>query len=129
MFPGGPAPGPVGPGGPVGPVPAPGVGAGHLCVSPVPQARVPSPQEMTVLTQHIMQQALIKRKLEEQKENFRRRQGDIEAPSSTIPSSVPQPPNVASSSIPTSGSPLAFIPTSVMRKSAPERRDSDPHTR
>jgi hypothetical protein len=31
---------------------------------------------MTVLTQQIMQQALIKRKLEEQKENYRRRQGE-----------------------------------------------------
>ena len=28
---------------------------------------------MTVLTQHILQQALIKKKLEEQKENYRRK--------------------------------------------------------
>ena len=34
----------------------PGAGPGHLSISPVPpQARVPSPQEMTVLTQQIMQ--------------------------------------------------------------------------
>jgi translation initiation factor 4E transporter len=60
----------------------PGAGpAAHLSVSPAPQAaRVPSPQEMTVLTQQIMQQALIKRKLEEQKENYRRRQGDEPGP-------------------------------------------------
>jgi hypothetical protein len=32
---------------------------------------------MTVLTQQIMQQALIKRKLEEQKENYRRREGQV----------------------------------------------------
>ena len=32
---------------------------------------------MTVLTQQIMQQALINRKLEEQKENYRRRQGEV----------------------------------------------------
>merc|ERR1712240_419957 len=59
-------------------------GQGHLSISPVPQqARVPSPQEMTVLTQQIMQQALIKSKLEEQKENYRKRQGESEPPIST----------------------------------------------
>jgi len=103
----------------------------HLSVSPSPQqARVPSPQEMTVLTQQIMQQALIKRKLEEQKENFRRRQGDSEPPISTAAAgaSVPtQPASVAS--MVSSGSPLAFTPTSVMRKNAAERKDSDPLTR
>lgn len=100
----------------------------HLSVSPSPQqARVPSPQEMTVLTQQIMQQALIKRKLEEQKENFRRRQGDPEQPVSTAPNT--QTASAVSSSIVTSGSPLAFTPTSVMRKNAAERKDSDPQTR
>merc|ERR550519_2244080 len=67
-----------------------------LSVSPVPTTqRVPSPQEMTIITQQIMQQALIKRKLEEQNDT-------------------------------NTGSPLAFTPTSVMRKTAAERRDSDP---
>jgi len=102
----------------------------HLSVSPSPQqARVPSPQEMTVLTQQIMQQALIKRKLEEQKENFRRRQGDAEPPISTVAaaSAANQPASVAS--MVSSGSPLAFTPTSVMRKNAAERKDSDPLTR
>merc|ERR1719466_679622 len=102
----------------------------HLSVSPSPQqARVPSPQEMTVLTQQIMQQALIKRKLEEQKENFRRRQGDSEPPSSSVAaaSAANQPASVAS--MVSSGSPLAFTPTSVMRKNAAERKDSDPLTR
>jgi hypothetical protein len=41
-------------------------------------------QEMTVLTQQIMQQALIKRKLEEQKENYRRRQGEPARQVSTV---------------------------------------------
>lgn len=91
----------------------PGPPTGHLSVSPAPQAaRVPSPQEMTVLTQQIMQQALIKRKLEEQKENFRRRQGDD-----------PGPPL---SQAPSNSSPLSFTPTSVMRKTAADRKDSDP---
>jgi len=107
----------------------------HLSVSPSPQtARVPSPQEMTVLTQHIMQQALIKRKLEEQKENYRRRQGDAEPPPSSMPpgpvtSAMPHLVTAVSSSMGTSGSPLAFTPTSVMRKNAAERKDSDPLTR
>jgi len=110
----------------------------HLSVSPSPQqARVPSPQEMTVLTQQIMQQALIKRKLEEQKENFRRRQGDSEPPSSStapINSALSQSVSAVSSSMVTSGSPLQhssnpFIPTSVLRKNAAERKDSDPLTR
>ena len=62
---------------------------------------------MTVLTQQIMQQALIKRKLEEQKENYRRKHGDQPLPTA-------------------SASPLAFTPTSVMRKNVAERKDSDP---
>ena len=83
----------------------------HLSISPTAnQQRVPSPQEMTVLTQHIMQQALIKKKLEEQRENFRKRHGDAPVASAPV----------------TSGSPLAFTPTSVMRKNAAERKDSDP---
>merc|ERR1719318_1868122 len=114
----------------------------HLSVSPPPppagppppqQARVPSPQEMTVLTQQIMQQALIKRKLEEQKENFRRRQGDSEPPTSAtapVTSAISQSVAAVSSSMATSGSPLlAFTPTSVMRKNAAERKDSDPFTK
>lgn len=42
--------------------------------NPVVLQRVPSPQELAVHTQSILQNALIKRKLEEQKENFRKRQ-------------------------------------------------------
>jgi len=105
----------------------------HLSVSPSPQqARVPSPQEMTVLTQQIMQQALIKRKLEEQKENYRRRQGDSEqplGPSAVVTTSSLSQSVSGVSSMVSSGSPLAFTPTSVMRKNAAERKDSDPLTR
>lgn len=85
-----------------------------LSVSPVPPTqRVPSPQEMTIITQQIMQQALIKRKLEEQKENFRRRQGEGQGEENDTNTGSPS-------------GPLAFTPTSVMRKTAAERRDSDP---
>merc|ERR1719278_462704 len=107
--------------------------SGHLSVSPAPQAaRVPSPQEMTMLTQHIMQQALIKRKLEEQKENFRRRQGDDGPPNSQPPSTQSDAlgPPLAAKVVPqatvANPSPLSFTPTSVMRKTAAERKDSDP---
>ena len=89
-------------------------GQGHLSISPVPQqARVPSPQEMTVLTQQIMQQALIKRKLEEQKENYRKRQGETNNPAFMVGTQAPTN---------SSASPLAFTPTSVMRKNAAEGR-------
>ena len=48
-------------------------GGPNLAVSPLPgRERVPSPQEMALHAQQIMQNALIKRKLEEQKENYRR---------------------------------------------------------
>jgi len=106
--------------------------SGHLSVSPAPQAaRVPSPQEMTMLTQHIMQQALIKRKLEEQKENFRRRQGDEPPPhSQQMPPQQDGPGLPLNKVVPqatvANPSPLSFTPTSVMRKTAAERKDSDP---
>lgn len=82
----------------------------NLAVSPIPgRERIPSPQEIAIHTQQIMQNALIKRKLEEQKENYRRRQeqdqrqrGGTDSPS------------------------FAFTPTVVMKKMAADRRDSDP---
>ena len=57
-----------------------GIGGGNkpsgssLSVSPAPPQqpqRIPSPQELVYHAQQIMQNALIKRKLEEQKENYR----------------------------------------------------------
>jgi len=96
-------------------------GGAHLSVSPGPPQtqRVPSPQEMTVLTQQILQQALIKKKLEEQKENYRKKQ---EKPDREDKENIRGLKNAESA-----GSPLlAFTPTSVMRKNAAERKDSDP---
>ena len=102
-------------------------GKNTLSISPVPnqQQRVPSPQELVLHTQQIMQNALIKRKLEEQKENYRRRQDPIcgQAPAAFRDRSC-------SDSQGNSGgardSPLAFTPMSVMKKMAADRRDSDP---
>jgi len=92
----------------------------HLAVSPGPQnQRVPSPQEMTVLTQQILQQALIKKKLEEQKENYRKKHEGKSEDKENIR-------GMKGSENGSSGSPLAFTPTSVMRKNAAERKDSDP---
>ena len=81
----------------------------NLAVSPIPgRDRVPSPAEMAVHAQNIMQNALIKRKLEEQKENYRRRQEQDQMRKATE-------------------SPcFAFTPTVVMKKMAADRRDSDP---
>jgi len=94
----------------------------HLAVSPGPQnQRVPSPQEMTVLTQQILQQALIKKKLEEQKENYRKKHEGKSEDKENIR-------GMKGAENGSSGSPLAFTPTSVMRKNAAaaERKDSDP---
>lgn len=83
----------------------------NLAVSPTPpgQQRVPSPQELQYHAQQIMQNALIKRKLEEQKENYRKRQEDV-----GLKSESPLP------------SQLTFTPTAVMKKLAADRRDSNP---
>ena len=54
-------------------------------------ARIPSPRELVVHTQSIMQGALLKKKLEEQKENYRRRhevQPKQPTPISFTPTSV-----------------------------------------
>ena len=99
-------------------------GKSSLTVSPVPgQQRIPSPQELVYHTQQIMQNALIKRKLEEQRENFRRRQEEQQQQSQQHAI------RERSNSDPKTGgtdSPLNFTPTAVMKKMAAERRDSDP---
>lgn len=46
----------------------------QLRISPSIPQRIPSPRELQFHTQSIMQNALIKKKLEEQRENFRKRQ-------------------------------------------------------
>lgn len=98
-------------------------GKNTLSVSPVPsQQRVPSPQELVIHTQQIMQNALIKRKLEEQKENYRRR-NDYQGSGSFRDRSNS---DSKSANNPCGDSPLAFTPMSVMKKMAADRRDSDP---
>ena len=100
-----------------------GGGKNTLAVSPVPsQQRVPSPQELVIHTQQIMQNALIKRKLEEQKENYRRR-NDYQGSGSFRDRSNS---DSKSANNPCGDSPLAFTPMSVMKKMAADRRDSDP---
>ena len=96
-----------------------------LSVSPVPsQQRVPSPQELVLHTQQIMQNALIKRKLEEQKENYRRRQ-DYQSPNTFRERSNSDSKGAGNGNT-CRDSPLAFTPMSVMKKMAADRRDSDP---
>lgn len=79
--------------------------------------RVPSPREIVMHTQSIMQSALIKKKLEEQRENFRKRQ-DQQQQQQQQQQQVQQ--QRASSPVNSpakqTASPLAFTPTSVLRK-------------
>ncbi|XP_074029559.1 eukaryotic translation initiation factor 4E transporter isoform X2 [Leptinotarsa decemlineata] len=83
----------------------------QLRVSPLPpnalHQRIPSPRELQVHTQNILQRALIKKKLEEQQENYRKKQ---EMQRGQSPST-----NGPAKSI-SSPTPLAFTPTSVLRK-------------
>lgn len=81
------------------------------------QHRVPSPREIVMHAQTIMQNALIKKKLEEQRENYRKRQDQQQQPQQQH-----QAQQRASSPINSPGkqtmspTPLAFTPTSVLRK-------------
>lgn len=82
--------------------------------------RVPSPHELILHTRQIMQNALLKKKLEEQTENFRKQERQrfncnilISTPYINFSGSrAMSPANVK----PSSSSPLAFTPTSVLRK-------------
>ncbi|CAB3382670.1 Hypothetical predicted protein [Cloeon dipterum] len=74
--------------------------------------RVPSPHELIMHTRQIMQNALLKKKLEEQSENFHRKQ---EKQSTVYRAMSP------ASNKPSSSSPLAFTPTSVLRKMTAEK--------
>ena len=106
-----------------------------LSVSPNPggqQQRIPSPLEMSIHTQQIMQNALIKHKLEEQKENYRKRNEGGSGKEPVLPGTpknsggdggVNKTPKGTGS--PAAAS-LAFTPTVVMKKFAADRRDSDP---
>lgn len=80
--------------------------------------RIPSPRELQVHTQNILQRALIKKKLEEQQENFRKKQemqqrGQSPSGGATAAKSVSSP------------TPLAFTPTSVLRKMTAEKEDGE----
>lgn len=80
-----------------------------LRLSPLPHqgvpVRIPSPRELAVHTQSIMQSALIKKKLEEQRENSRRHH-QLQQPK--------QP------------TPISFTPTSVLRKMTAEKESDAP---
>ncbi|XP_049838470.1 eukaryotic translation initiation factor 4E transporter isoform X32 [Schistocerca gregaria] len=88
--------------------------------------RVPSPRELQLHTQNIMQSALIKKKLEEQRENYRKRQEMQQSLSPNVSSLS----NAGGNSVKTGDSappklisptPLAFTPTSVLRKMTAEK--------
>uniref|UniRef100_A0A7G3AJT2 Putative eukaryotic translation initiation factor 4e transporter-like protein n=1 Tax=Lutzomyia longipalpis TaxID=7200 RepID=A0A7G3AJT2_LUTLO len=101
--------------------------APKLSVSPLPNAmpqRIPSPRELQFHTQSIMQNALIRKKLEEQLENYRKRQEMAQqqmAPEQASPARRLKPQHQAAPS-PT---PLAFTPTSVLRKMTADK-DMEP---
>lgn len=75
--------------------------------------RVPSPREIVMHTQSIMQSALIKKKLEEQRENFRKRQDQQQQQQQVQQQRASSPVNSPAKQ---TASPLAFTPTSVLRK-------------
>ncbi|KAL0129049.1 hypothetical protein PUN28_004031 [Cardiocondyla obscurior] len=80
---------------------------------PVIPHRVPSPREIVMHTQSIMQSALIKKKLEEQRENFRKRQDQQQQQQQVQQQRTSSPVNSPAKQ---TASPLAFTPTSVLRK-------------
>ena len=98
-------------------------------ISTVLPHRVPSPRGLVMNTQTIMQNALIKKKLEEQRENFRKRQEQQQQQQQhkqhqqhqqqqqqQMTSPVNAPTNKT-----LSPTPLAFTPTSVLRKMTAEK--------
>ncbi|CAH2009517.1 unnamed protein product [Acanthoscelides obtectus] len=97
--------------------------------------RIPSPRELQVHTQNILQRALIKKKLEEQQENYRKKQElQQQRERGSSPANIISPAsgvnNVQSSSAGSgnkgigSPTPLAFTPTSVLRKMTADKDDA-----
>ncbi|KAL3270523.1 hypothetical protein HHI36_021062 [Cryptolaemus montrouzieri] len=84
---------------------------------PAMHQRIPSPRELQVHTQNILQRALIKKKLEEQQENFRKKQ-EMQQPGHS-------PNNASSNKSVSSPTPLAFTPTSVLRKMTADKEDGN----
>ncbi|XP_066251934.1 eukaryotic translation initiation factor 4E transporter-like isoform X5 [Euwallacea similis] len=82
--------------------------------------RIPSPRELQVHTQNILQRALIKKKLEEQTENFRKKQ-EMQRGASPNITGVPNSVNPVGAKGMSSPTPLAFTPTSVLRKMTAEK--------
>lgn len=78
--------------------------------------RVPSPREIVMHTQSIMQSALIKKKLEEQRENFRKRQDQQQQQQQQQQVQQQRASSPVNSPAKQTASPLAFTPTSVLRK-------------
>lgn len=79
--------------------------------------RAPSPRDLIMHPQSMMQNALIKTKLEEQRENYRKRQ---EHQQQQQQQRITSPINSPSKQI-MSPTPLAFTPTSVLRKMTAEK--------
>ncbi|XP_011305362.1 eukaryotic translation initiation factor 4E transporter isoform X3 [Fopius arisanus] len=82
--------------------------------------RVPSPRDIVMHTQSIIQSALIKTKLEEQRENYRKRQEQQQAQQMQSHQRLTSPVNSPSKQM-MSPTPLAFTPTSVLRKMTAEK--------
>lgn len=74
--------------------------------------RIPSPRELQVHTQSILQRALIKKRLEEQQVNFRKKQEMQQMPNNSSNKNLGSPPT-----------PLTFTPTSVLRKMTADKED------
>ncbi|XP_047538501.1 eukaryotic translation initiation factor 4E transporter-like isoform X2 [Vanessa atalanta] len=85
--------------------PLPHSGGGEERYNSGVPARIPSPRELAAHTQSIMQGALIKKKLEEQRENYRRRH--------EMQQQQPKQPT-----------PISFTPTSVLRKMTAEKEEA-----
>ncbi|CAG2251461.1 EIF4ENIF1 [Mytilus edulis] len=98
----------------------------RISIRPPVIHRGPSPQELIAHTQAIMQTALLKKQLEDQKERFMKKQQEAKSPNPTgtpipskSPSMMPMPMSnnpVIVNNQPKPAVSVAFTPTSVMRK-------------
>ncbi|XP_046582774.1 LOW QUALITY PROTEIN: eukaryotic translation initiation factor 4E transporter-like [Haliotis rubra] len=91
-------------------------------IRPQSVARVPSPQELIAHTQAIMQSALIKKQLEDQKERFLKKQQErARSPNQNRANPSPMPTTPTAVSQGKSTMSAAFTPTSVIRKMHSDR--------
>lgn len=88
--------------------------------------RIPSPRELQVHTQNILQRALIKKKLEEQQENYRKKQ-ELQLQQRGQSPNNNNNNNSNNTTVVTksvaSPTPLAFTPTSVLRKMTADKEE------